>query len=168
MLEIKFVRDHLDIIEKMLLYRGSTADLTQFKTADQKRREILFEIEDLRHRRNTVSDQIAQMKKKGENADAIVADMRGVAKKIKELEIPLSENEEITHEILMQIPNQPHTSVPVGSDSCIQRCDRRLFQNPVRRFDGKDPGNLRRSPPRESCILHRFSWRHRREVHPGD
>jgi len=117
MLEIKFVRDHLDIIEKMLLHRGSTADLTRFKTADQKRRKILFEIEDLRHRRNTVSDQIAQMKKKGENADAIVADMRGVAKKIKELEIPLAENEEITHEILMQIPNQPHTSVPVGSDS---------------------------------------------------
>ena len=78
MLEIKFVRDHLDIIEKMLLHRGSIADLTQFKTADEKRREILFEIEDLRHRRNTVSDQIAQMKKKGENADAIVADMRGV------------------------------------------------------------------------------------------
>ena len=56
MLEIKFVRDHMDIIEKMLLQRGSTVDLTQFKTADQKRREILFEIEDLRHHRNTVSD----------------------------------------------------------------------------------------------------------------
>jgi len=117
MLEIKFVRDHLDDIEKMLLNRGSKADLSQFKAADDKRRKILFEIEGLRHRRNLVSDQIAEIKKKGENADALVADMREVAKKIKALEIPLSENEEQTREILMQIPNIPHASVPVGKDS---------------------------------------------------
>jgi len=117
MLEIKFVRDHLDDIEKMLLNRGSKADLSQFKAADDKRRKILFEIEGLRHRRNLVSDQIAEIKKKGENADALVADMREVAKKIKALEIPLSENEEQTREILMQIPNLPHASVPVGKDS---------------------------------------------------
>jgi seryl-tRNA synthetase len=116
MLDIKFVKDHLDDIEEMLLNRGSTADLSQFKAADEKRREILFEIEDLRHRRNVVSDQIAALKKKGEKADALVADMRTVAKKIKALEIPLSENEEQTREILMQIPNRPHASVPVGID----------------------------------------------------
>ena len=85
MLEIKFVRDHLDDIENMLLHRCSTADLSQFKAADEKRREILFKIEDLRHRRNVVSDQIAEMKKKGQNADALVADMRNVAKDIKAL-----------------------------------------------------------------------------------
>jgi seryl-tRNA synthetase len=137
MLEIKFVRDHLDIIEKMLSHRGSTAELAQFKTADQKRREILFEIEDLRHRRNTVSDQIAQMKKKGENADALVADMRGVAKKIKELEIPLSENEVKTREILMQIPNQPHASVPVGSDSTDNPIIKTVGECPDFQFEPK-------------------------------
>ena len=116
MLEIKFVRDHLDDIEEMLLNRHSIADLSQFKAADEKRREILFEIENLRHRRNVVSDQIAAMKKKGKNTDALVADMRDVARKIKALEIPLSENEEQTQEILMQIPNRPHASVPVGNN----------------------------------------------------
>ena len=130
MLEIKFVRDHLDDIETMLLNRRSTADLSQFKAADDKRREILFKIEDLRHRRNVVSDQIADMKKKGQNADALVADMRNVAKDIKALELPLSENEEQTRDILMQIPNLPHASVPVGNDSS---------ENPIIKTAGNRP-----------------------------
>ena len=117
MLEIKFVRDHLDDIEAMLSNRGSSTDLSLFKASDDRRREILFEIEALRHRRNVVSDQIAEMKRKGENRDALMADMREVARKIKALEIPLSENEEQTRQILMQIPNRPHASVPVGKDS---------------------------------------------------
>jgi len=137
MLEIKFVRDHLDDIEKMLLDRGSTVDLSQFKTADDKRREILFKIEELRHRRNLVSDRIAEMKKKGENADALVADMREVAKKIKALETPLSENEEKTLEILIQIPNRPHTSVPVGNDSADNPIIKTVGDRPDFQFEPK-------------------------------
>ncbi len=137
MLEIKFVRDHLDDIEKMLLNRGSTVDLSQFKAADDKRREILFEIEGLRHRRNLVSDQIAEMKKKGENTDALVADMREVAQKIKALEIPLSENEEQTREILMQIPNLPHASVPVGNDSTDNPIIKTVGDRPDFQFEPK-------------------------------
>ncbi len=137
MLEIKFVRDHLDDIEKMLLNRGSTVDLSQFKTADEKRRELLFKIEDLRHRRNLVSDQIAEMKKKGENADALVTDMREVAKKIKALEIPLSENEEQTREILMQIPNRTHASVPVGNDSTDNPIIKTVGDRPDFQFEPK-------------------------------
>jgi seryl-tRNA synthetase len=137
MLEIKFVRDHLNDIEEMLLNRGSTADLSHFKAVDEKRREILFEIEDLRHRRNVVSDQIATMKKNGENADALVADMRGVAKKIKDLEIPLSENEAQTREILMQIPNRPHASVPVGNDEADNPIIKTVGDLPEFQFEPK-------------------------------
>lgn len=116
MLELKYVKDNLDIIQKMLSNRNTTTDLAVFKDADDRRRKILFEIEELRHRRNIVSDQIAELKKQGENADAMVADMRGVAAAIKKLETPLSEAEAQTDEILMQIPNIPHESVPVGTD----------------------------------------------------
>ena len=116
MLDIKFVRDHLDDIQTMLSSRGATTDLTPFKEADDTRREILFKIEELRHRRNVVSEQIAKMKKLAENADALVADMREVAATIKELQVPLSEAEEKTRAILMQIPNIPHESVPLGTD----------------------------------------------------
>jgi len=116
MLEIKFVRDHMDDIQTMLSSRGAKTDLGLFKKADDTRREILFKIEELRHRRNVVSEQIAKMKKLAENADALVADMREVAATIKELQVPLSEAEEKTREILMQLPNMPHESVPVGND----------------------------------------------------
>ncbi len=116
MLEIKYVKDYLDDIQTMLTNRNTVADLSVFKEADDRRREILFEIEKLRHHRNVVSDQIAELKKQGENADALVADMRGVAAAIKKLATPLSEAEVKTHEILLQIPNIPHESVPVGND----------------------------------------------------
>ena len=116
MLELKYVKDNLDEIQEMLKNRNTVADLALFKEADDRRREILFQIEELRHRRNVVSDQIAALKKQGENADALVADMRQVAATIKNLETPLSEVEATTHEILMQIPNLPHESVPVGQD----------------------------------------------------
>ena len=137
MLEIKFVRDHLDDIEKMLSDRGNAADLTQFKAADDRRREILSEIEALRHRRNVVSDQIAEMKKKNENADALVADMKEVSIKIKALEIPLSENEEKTRKILMQIPNRPHASVPLGSDSTANPIIKTVGDCPTFQFEPK-------------------------------
>jgi len=116
MLEIKYVKDNLDDIQKMLTHRNTITDLAAFKAADDRRREILFEIEELRHRRNVVSDQIAELKKQGQNADAMVADMREVAAAIKKLETPLTEAETKTNEILMQIPNMPHASVPMGND----------------------------------------------------
>ncbi len=116
MLEIKYVKENLDDIQKMLKNRNTVADLAVFKAADDRRREILFEIEELRHRRNVVTDQIAELKKQGKNADTLVADMREVGTTIKKLETPLSEVEAKTHEILMQLPNFPHESVPVGQD----------------------------------------------------
>ena len=116
MLEIKYVKDNLENIQTMLTNRNTITDLAAFKAADDRRREILFEIEELRHRRNVVTDQIAELKKQGENADALVTDMREVGAAIKKLEAPLSETEAKTQEILMQIPNIPHESVPVGTD----------------------------------------------------
>ena len=65
MLEIKFVRHNLDILQNALSARGQAADLDTFKTYDDERRVILQELEDLRHQRNVVSDQIAAMKKAG-------------------------------------------------------------------------------------------------------
>ncbi len=116
MLEIKFVRQKLAEVEKALSTRGATADLDLFKKCDDRRRNILAEIEKLRHRRNVVSDQIADMKKKGDSADSLVAKMREVGSEIKALDKSLAENEEKINEILMGLPNIPHSSVPIGKD----------------------------------------------------
>jgi seryl-tRNA synthetase len=131
MLEIKFVRQNLDTVQKALEKRGESADLDALKKCDDKRRAILQELETLRHQRNVVSDQIAQMKKAGGNADTIVAEMREVSSKIKVLDKALTEILETFDRILMGLPNIPHASVPVGRDET---------DNPVLKTVGDPPG----------------------------
>lgn len=130
MLEIKFVRQNLTEVENALAARGEKADLEAFRDADQKRRDYLQQAETLRHKRNVVSEQVAKMKKAGENADDIVAEMRTVSAEIKALDKKLSANEEIVRSILMGIPNIPHSTVPVGKDE---------NDNPVERKIGTPP-----------------------------
>ena len=116
MLEIKYVRQNLSEVHLALEQRGSAADLETFEAADGERRKILNDIEQLRHRRNVVSDEIAGMKKRGEDAEDLVAEMREVSAKIKVMEQALNEYEEKIREILIRLPNIPHASVPVGKD----------------------------------------------------
>jgi seryl-tRNA synthetase len=130
MLEIKFVRQNLANVEKALRARGEKANLEAFREADRKRRDYLQQAETLRHRRNVVSEQVARLKKAGENADDIIAEMRDVSAQIKSFDKLLSENEEIVKTILMEIPNIPHSSVPVGKDE---------NDNPVNRTVGTPP-----------------------------
>jgi seryl-tRNA synthetase len=91
--------------------------MAAFEQLDAKRRKVLLEIENLRHRRNVVSEQIADMKRRKEETDAFVADMRDVSGRIKELDGSLSEIESDLNAFLLEIPNIPHSSVPVGKDS---------------------------------------------------
>lgn len=117
MLEIKFVRQNLDLIKKNLDNRFTEADLNAFKAADLQRREILQELESLRHERNVVSDKIAGMKReKTAPPTELITEMKKVGGRIKELEKELSKHEEIINQVLLQIPNLPHPSVPVGRD----------------------------------------------------
>jgi seryl-tRNA synthetase len=116
MLEIKYIRQNIQEIKTALINRGDSTDLEIFTKNDEKRRSILLETEELRHRRNIVSDQIAQMKKKGEDAETFVIEMREVSNKIKQLEKDLIVNEDIVNHILIRLPNIPHSSVPIGKD----------------------------------------------------
>ena len=116
MLGTKFVRQNLNAVEQALSARGEKADLELFIACDAQRREVLLEIEDLRHRRNVVSDKIADMKKKGEDAESLVIEMREVAAKIKDLDKALAEYEAKIEAIHMGLPNLPHSSVPIGKD----------------------------------------------------
>ena len=116
MLEIKFVRQNLETVQKALVARGHSMDLSAFKSRDEERRTILQELEALRHQRNLVSDQIAEMKKAGENADTIVTQMREVSSRIKALDKSLAEIQETLEKMLLEMPNIPHSSVPVGKD----------------------------------------------------
>jgi seryl-tRNA synthetase len=117
MLEIKFVRQNLSIVQKALSDRGKSIDLEMLSQCDIQRKEVLLELEQLRSQRNSVSDRIAVMKKSGENADTQVLEMREVSLRIKDLEKKLTDSEQRVQEMIMEIPNIPHVSVPVGKDS---------------------------------------------------
>ena len=130
MLEIKFVRQNLDIVQNALQTRGQDADLDAFLKCDDERRTILQELEALRHQRNMVTDQIAEMKKSGENAETLVTQMREVSSRIKELDKALAASEELLESILLGLPNIPHPSVPVGLDES---------ENPVIKTVGELP-----------------------------
>ncbi|HIJ56559.1 MAG TPA: serine--tRNA ligase [Deltaproteobacteria bacterium] len=137
MLEIKFVRQNLSAVKKAFKNRGEKVDLDTLLACDESRRARLLEVEELRHRRNTVSDEIAGLKKSGENADALVAEMRKVSEKIKSLEKILSEDENTIQTILMGLPNIPNQSVPVGKDETENSLIKKVGDPPQFNFEPK-------------------------------
>ena len=137
MLEIKQVRQNLAAVEAALATRGQAALLEPFRAVDDRHRRALQEIEELRHRRNVVTDEIARMKKAGENADATVLEMRTVSGRIKELERTLGEAEEQLSGLMMGIPNLPHASVPVGRDSADNPEVKRRGEPPAFDFEAR-------------------------------
>jgi seryl-tRNA synthetase len=131
MLEIKYIRNNLSVVEQSLKARRTDVDLKALLAADEKRRTVIQELEKLRHRRNTVSDEIAMLKKSGKNADEKVSDMRTVSGWIKALDPKrLQYENEISH-ILMEIPNIPHESVPVGTNESDNEVVRKIGAPPV-------------------------------------
>lgn len=135
MLEIKFVKQNLPEVQKALSARGETADLETFNYCYAERKRILLEIEELRHRRNVVSQQIASMKKEGQNAVGLMTEMREVSDKIKHLDKLLTEKEEVLNKILLELPNIPHSSVPVGKDSSENPVVKRVGRLPEFKFN---------------------------------
>jgi len=128
MLDLKFVRSNLDLVSDMLKNRGYDLDLSRFQSLAEKRRSILAGLEELRHRRNKVSDQIAVMKKAGEDTLSLISEMKTVSKEIKEIEAELPEIIDQLNQLLMLVPNIPHESVVVGKNA---------DDNPVVRTWGK-------------------------------
>lgn len=117
MLETKFIRQNLSELKKALLNRNDKIDIDIFQECDSERKTLLVEIEQLRRRRNVVSEKIASMKKNNEDAQNIIIEMREVSGKIKNLDKAMFQNEEKINDILMRLPNMPHKSVPIGKDS---------------------------------------------------
>ncbi|MBN1930323.1 MAG: serine--tRNA ligase [Desulfobacterales bacterium] len=137
MLEIKFIRQNLSEVQNALSNRGESIDLDTFKDFEADRRTVLSEIENLRHRRNIVSEQIAELKTKGDDATDMVTEMRQVSLKIKKMDKELSEIEEKINQILLSIPNIPHPSVPTGKDSSQNPVIRQVGQLPEFDFEPK-------------------------------
>jgi seryl-tRNA synthetase len=116
MLDARFVRENIDMIKTALEKRNYEIDLSEFLSIEAERLKLLKESEELRNKRNVVSEEIGKLKRQKQNTDALVAEMKGVSDRIKEIDDMLRGIEEKTELFLLNIPNIPHESVPAGKD----------------------------------------------------
>lgn len=115
MLDLKYLRANFAEVKQKLQHRGEDlTDLGRFEELDQKRRELIVESEQLKSKRNEVSQQVAVLKREKQDADHLISEMREVGDRIKTLDDELRDVEEILDHLLLSIPNIPHESVPVG------------------------------------------------------
>ncbi len=116
MLDIKTIRENPDLVKTGALNKNDKCDIDKVLALDEKRREIIHQVEALKGERNTASGEIAKKKKAGENADDAIAAMRAVGDKISALDESQRQVDQELNELMAWIPNMPHESVPVGAD----------------------------------------------------
>lgn len=115
MLDVKVLRDDPESLKDMLNARGSdTAVVDKAIDFDKKKRECIVEADSKKAERNTVSKELGQKKKRGEDISEDAARMKEVSNQIKELDQEISRLDQALLDILEQIPNFPHSSVPSG------------------------------------------------------
>jgi seryl-tRNA synthetase len=118
MLDIKFIRENLDLVKRAIKNRGLKLDLDNLVKLDDSRRKILIELEDLRAQKNKANDEISALLKAKKDTKLKIASMKTIAKRIDKLEDELKAIEQELEKLLLNIPNIPHHSIPVGDASC--------------------------------------------------
>ena len=116
MLDQRFVRNNLDTVKQAVANKNERIDVDKFINLDTQRRELLQTSESLKQQRNTVSDEVAHLKRIGEDTSAQIEAMREVGTRIKGIDTELAEINDLLQDLLARLPNIPHPSVPVGVD----------------------------------------------------
>jgi len=116
MLDIKFIRNNVEKVKKAIKLKNDYADIDKLLELDADKREILTEVEKLKHQRNRVSEEIGRMKKQQQDASRLIVEMKDVSARIKQLDDQVKIYDQQIYDILIQIPNIPHPSVPEGKD----------------------------------------------------
>jgi seryl-tRNA synthetase len=112
--DLNYFRDHLPQFEQMAIHRGAVIDFDGFRLLDRERRESITAGERLKAERNRAGEEIARRKRSGENADALLAEMKRVSEEIKLADERIAALEERLQQFMLSVPNLPDASVPVG------------------------------------------------------
>ena len=115
MIPIQQIRSEPNSIKSALSSRGIELDLGQMLVVDDERRNFITKLDTLRSERNTVSQDIGQIKKEGGNADEAVISMRKKGEEIQALESKVNSLNEKIQNLLLELPNIPHETVPLGT-----------------------------------------------------
>jgi seryl-tRNA synthetase len=115
--DLGYFREHLDEFVQMAVDRGVHLDFDGFRALDQERRERITAAERLKAERNRASEEIARRKKAGEDASALLAEMKRVSEEIKIAGECAETLDARLTDFMLTVPNRPHSSVPVGHDA---------------------------------------------------
>ncbi|MDR1945920.1 MAG: serine--tRNA ligase [Desulfovibrio sp.] len=142
MLDVKILRHDPERVRKALEARGSHVDTAEFARLDEKRRALIAESENLRRERNSVSTEVAGRKRRGDDAADLVERMGLVNARIRELEQALDAVQGELDAWMLELPNLPHESVPVGMDENDNVETARIGETPVFNFPPKEHWEL--------------------------
>lgn len=138
MLELAYVREHLERVKKSFRDRGlGGAELDEFVARDQERRDAITQVETLKAERNRASGEIGRLKKEGQDASALMAQMKETSARIKQLDKRAAELDQEMKDFLLTVPNLPHQSVPVGRSAADNAEVRRWGEPPKFDFEPK-------------------------------
>jgi seryl-tRNA synthetase len=116
MLDLKFIRENVERVKEAVKNKNEKTDIDLILSLDEKRKSLLSKGDELKHQKNLVTEKIAQMKKAGQDAKEEIDRMRKVSDQIDSLDKELKEVEERIANLLLTVPNVPHSSVPIGFD----------------------------------------------------
>ena len=115
MFDIKLIRENPDSVREQLANKNEKPEkVDEILSLDVVRRKLISQSEELKAKKNTVSTEVGKLKKEGKDATAIIAEMKTVSDAITDMDVQLREIESKLEDILLSIPNLPHSSVPVG------------------------------------------------------
>jgi seryl-tRNA synthetase len=144
MLDPAVLRDHPDRVKSALQNRGLEPDalLAELGTLDERRRALIVDVETLKRAQNASGEEVARLKRLGEDASGVFDANRQRGQRIKELDAELQTSEEQRTAVLQTIPNLPHASVPVGRDASHNAEVRRVGDPPSFDFAPKPHWDL--------------------------
>ena len=116
MFDLKFIRENKELVKKAIQNKNESLNLDELLELDEKRREVISSVEELKRQRNLSNQAIALLKKEKKDAQAEIEKMREVSEKISSLDDSLKEIEGKIDNLLLRVPNIPHSTVPVGFD----------------------------------------------------
>jgi seryl-tRNA synthetase len=134
MIDLAYIREHPDIVRQAVVDLNATAPIDEILELDAQRRAMLADIEALRARRNSVSKEIPTIKD-AEEKQRLIGEMRQVGDRIKELETALQPVQERLDQALLEVPNMPDPSVPVGPDESHNVVVRTVGEPPALDFE---------------------------------
>ena len=137
MIDINLIRNETERVETALRKRMDEVDLSSIVSMDNRRRELIGAVEELKARRNTVSAEIPRLKKAGEDVGVLLAEMKEVSGSVKAMDGELRELEESIRQELAVLPNLPDDDVPAGGKEANEEL-RSWGEQPVFDFPARD------------------------------